>query len=531
MSYQLLKRLLLIAFGVAVLQVSLQGKCLNKRFKLVDYGNDEAAIAQLVADVNANGGGRVVFPENAVIEVSLEDDFSCGYTALPKPASILFGFYGCKKVSVDLNGSTIALKSNHSTKYIIFLFRDCKKFTLKNGTIIGDSRTHDYSPVIYRDQEIKTSHQWGYGVQVAGSSGIISHMTVSNMTGDGVYVSSFKDGPMVTHTRVNVEDCDIGFCRRNGVTVASTKGCKIANTKIHHIGTHDGISGASPQAGIDFEYEDGVGDIGAIEVVNCKIYDCTEKTISASNTTPPTPSAFLISKSYFEGSEFQIAKVQSSKGKRVVGCHFKDVSFFCGNAFVERCEFDLGTSLSYVHGTCFKDCFFIGETESHGARYGCCLVGNTLSKASFVNCTFRSIRGRNDGSAFQGFSGYHFPLNADFHNCHFVDCSFVIGNPEKESELSFTDCSFEDGCLIQNRGERVISFTRSRLENVSSYSNQNGRFSFNKCELIQDDPKIEYPIIYYGRHQVRNSTIKNTLPISESMKRRGVSRALIQEIE
>ena len=60
---------------------------------------------------------------------------------------------------------------NHSTNYSVIRFFDCKNFVVQNGSIVGDAMNHDYSPVIYKSKEYKTSHEWGYGIYCSGSTG------------------------------------------------------------------------------------------------------------------------------------------------------------------------------------------------------------------------------------------------------------------------------------------------------------------------------------------------------------------------
>lgn len=140
----------------------------NKKFYVEKLGavgdgktNDIAAFQALAKAVNANGGGIVVFPEGKVFSISVMDDYSCGHKSRPDDGAMAFNFEHCKNVVVDMNGSTIQLTPNHSTKYSFFRFFDCSSFCLSNGTLTGDVEEHDYSPVMYKGKEEKTSHQWG----------------------------------------------------------------------------------------------------------------------------------------------------------------------------------------------------------------------------------------------------------------------------------------------------------------------------------------------------------------------------------
>ncbi len=532
-THTVFPRLLSITLILAFLHVPTFGKCVNKRFYVERYGRDKIAFERLSADVNANGGGRVIFPKNAIYEISIADDPNAGHTAFPQETSIIFSFRNCKKVLVEMNGSTIKINNNHSSKYSFFFFYNCKSFQINDGFLIGDSKGHDYSPVLFRGKEELTSHQWGYGLNVVGSKGRIKNMKISYMTGDGIRISSYKNTHGEFHAKVVVDGCEISYCRRNGVTIGSTEGVNLVNITVHHIGTYEGVEGTLPQAGIDLEYEDKAGDTGQIIIDNCHFYECTTSTIVASNSSVPNPSRFIISNSTIEGSYFQLTNMQVRKSgeKLVKNCRFINTPINCGDAIVEGCAFEMGTKIHYVHGTTFKDCSFVGQLETADSKYGCCFGGNTYDPASFIKCTFRNVRGKNDDSYLQGFSGYSFKIVAYFDDCEFYNCSFAQGGAGAESNYSFRNCSLSDGCTLHNRSGNMVVFTKSKLFNVSSYASQKGQFSFEKCEIIQDDDDIKYPLLYFGNHRMKACVVTDGIEITPTMKALGVRRAIIQEIE
>lgn len=262
--------------GVATLMMLIFGTCqaeacARKRFKVTSYGTTPEAISRLVTDVNKNKGGRIIFPKEEAIVLPIVDDPSSGHRLLPQAASVVFFFNNCKYLDVDLNGSTIILEQNNSTKYALFLFRNCKSFSIRNGKIVGDARKHDYSTVLYNTAVEESTHEWGHGVMVIGSKGKIDGLNISNMTGDGIYVASQRKGKKTYEARIEIQNTEISYCRRNGITYASTMGFSLVNTSIHDIGSFEMINGTDPRAGIDFEYEDGVGCLGDVVISNCSI--------------------------------------------------------------------------------------------------------------------------------------------------------------------------------------------------------------------------------------------------------------------
>ena len=249
--------------------------------------NNLQVLHRLANAVNANGGGRVVFPKGKSFLVMFASDPNGGYAKVPLADAMALCFSHCKNITVDLNGSIIQVSPNHSTKYSVIRFFDCKNFVVQNGSIVGDAMNHDYSPVIYKSKEYKTSHEWGYGIYCSGSTGAISNMKISYMTGDGLYVGSTSHDKVAFHGKTTIDSCEISYCRRNGITGCSSQGLIITNTNVHHIGTYGGMTGTAPMAGLDLEYEDGVGDRGDITIENCQFTDCSKWGIVTANSLVP----------------------------------------------------------------------------------------------------------------------------------------------------------------------------------------------------------------------------------------------------
>ncbi len=500
---------LLLILSVFISSSSAKTTVLGEDFYVEQYGLDLAAFHQMVKDVNKNGGGRIIFPKGLVFFIRISNDYNGGHSSMPKDESIVLGFRHCRKVDVDMNGCTIVIEPNHSTKYAAFLFYNCREFSISNGRIIGDAKSHNYSSVKYQGNTEVSTHEWGHGIIVSGSNGIIQSIDISNMTGDGISVSSVQLHHNPLHAQVEISNSDISYCRRNGISCASTLGFSLINTHIHHIGTHNGIKGTSPQAGIDFEYEDRVGDKGDIVLKGCRITDCTEKVITSSNSTPPVPDSFLIEDCYLEGSSFQVYHVKKAKSKVIRNCTVVRCPIHLGDADVENTKFDLGLGVHYVSGGHYKNCEFIGTLEKTESNYGCTLAGTNLNEAVFENCSFSDIRAANNNSpSYQGFAGYHFPLRAVFKNCTISNCSFVRGNEKNASSFAFYDSKLTDGCMIYNLSENIpITFERCELTDVSAYQTQTGRFIFKNSKLEQKDRSMSQPLLLFGNNSFEKCII------------------------
>ena len=540
-SFNILFRLLLLLLFIVLAYPETMSACnngLNKKFYIDDYGavgdgsvNDIAAFQALAKDVNANGGGIVVFPLRKEFRIDIENDYSCGHKATPDDGAMAFNFEHCERIVVDMNGSTIFLSPNHSTKYSFFLFFDCSSFSLSNGILVGDVVGHDYSPVMYKGKEEKTSHQWGYGIQVRGSKGEIKNMNITRMTGDGIYFGSVRLSDGVYHAKVQISDCEISYCRRNGISCASSLGFDLIDTKIHHIGDWEktdempvSIAGCKPKAGIDFEYEGKAWDVGDIRIYGCSISNCTEKCIVTSNTSRPVVSSFEVSDCVFSGSVVHTNNLSSRGRKEIRDCRFFDASAFLGDAKVYQCIFEMGVVMNYVSRTSFYDCEFNGHLEQLGPKHGCFMAGTNMEQTLFQRCKFKNIKGYNDSTpAFQGFSGYVHPVNIHFVSCDFENCSFVVSQKNYDSHLTFDKCSLKNGCLIHNMGKEAIVFNDSELYDVQSYVTQNGVFFLNNCKIIQEDKTLACPLLSFGTHTMNKCSVVDKVGITPfSMRQYGV---------
>ena len=167
----------------------------------------------------------------------------------------------------DLNGSTISQSTNNKERYSVICLYDIENVVVKNGRLIGDKQTHNYT-------DIKGTHEWGYGIDIKGSVNItIDNIEISEMTGDGVCVSDLKEKDNENHVimpseNVNISNCNIYTCRRQGISAISVKGLNIYHNEIHN------IKGTNPQAAIDLETnDDGTQLVDNVKIYENKLYD------------------------------------------------------------------------------------------------------------------------------------------------------------------------------------------------------------------------------------------------------------------
>lgn len=163
---------------------------------------------------------------------------------------------------LDLNNSSIIHEKNSSERYTIINLYDVENVTICNGIIIGDKNIHDYNT-------IKSTHQWGYGIEINGSQNIqIYNVQVKDMTGDGIVLSNaYINGNFKLCNNIEIKNNCISNCRRQGITITSGKNIDIYQNEIY------GIYGNAPQSGIDLESDFNSDSIENIKICENVFYD------------------------------------------------------------------------------------------------------------------------------------------------------------------------------------------------------------------------------------------------------------------
>ncbi len=159
-------------------------------------------------------------------------------------------------ISIDFNGSTIKHIPNDKPCYVLISIIDCNNVEIKNGILEGDKDNHIYT-------EEGNTHEFGMGIDISGGSNIkISNMKITNMTGDGIFVGMEKTIP----DNVEISNCNIYDCRRQGISVLFANNISIINNEIHN------IKGTNPQSCIDLESGTLTNGIKNIKICGNKLY-------------------------------------------------------------------------------------------------------------------------------------------------------------------------------------------------------------------------------------------------------------------
>ncbi|MBR4032629.1 MAG: right-handed parallel beta-helix repeat-containing protein [Clostridia bacterium] len=176
-----------------------------------------------------------------------------------------------ENVTIDFCNSTLEIEPNGHEGYNAVNVVDCPNFTIKNGTLIGDRKAHDYTTT-------SSTHEWCYGISVSSAlteysedpvgGGTIYGMNVSEFPGDAICLkNNFGQGTVV------VDNCNLHHCRRQGISMLDGDTYVVKNTEIHHIGSFDGIKGAGPMTGIDIEPASGTLVVNNVVLENVYIHD------------------------------------------------------------------------------------------------------------------------------------------------------------------------------------------------------------------------------------------------------------------
>ncbi|WP_282173041.1 right-handed parallel beta-helix repeat-containing protein [Cytobacillus firmus] len=111
---------------------------------------------------------------------------------------------------------------------VLYLGPNVQNVTVKGGTYLGDRDTHDYSKKV---PDTGGTHEWGYGIQVAGAENIvIDDVKLEKFTGDGIIVTATT----VTGSTISEESLEIGGINDEGTPVEAEGKIRTKNREVTH---------------------------------------------------------------------------------------------------------------------------------------------------------------------------------------------------------------------------------------------------------------------------------------------------------
>ena len=141
--------------------------------------------------------------------------------------------------NICLDG-TITLLPVNSSQYSIFSIKNSHTVNIYgNGSIIGDKD---------KTNIIKGEH--GMGISITGSSSCISlnGLSILNCFGDAIYIGAeIQNDNYLEPSFIEIMNCELYQCRRQGVSIVIGHHIKINNCNIHD------IRGTAPGSAIDIE--------------------------------------------------------------------------------------------------------------------------------------------------------------------------------------------------------------------------------------------------------------------------------------
>jgi polygalacturonase len=135
-------------------------------------------------------------------------------------------------------GATLKAIGNSAQRSWVVKVWNVNNVEIVGGAVMGERTTHR-----------GTSGEWGYGINIQGSSKVYVHdITVSNAWGDGLLVGATGWGSSaVLSNGVTLNRVTSKNNRRQGLTICPANQVYVVNS------TFTGTNGTAPQAGIDIE--------------------------------------------------------------------------------------------------------------------------------------------------------------------------------------------------------------------------------------------------------------------------------------
>ena len=184
----------------------------SSMFADLSYGN---SLKDVLALINPNIHNKVIINEGKYILVALKPTDSC----LPVLGN----------TELIING-TIELAPNEYGKYYMIHVMGDDVIVRGNGELIGDRPKHQGK-----------EGQWGFGIYVNKSHHVkICDLSIRDCWGDCIYIGGKS-------TDVIVNNCNLSYGRRQGISITSAGDVMIKNCYISN------VAGTAPEYGIDVE--------------------------------------------------------------------------------------------------------------------------------------------------------------------------------------------------------------------------------------------------------------------------------------
>lgn len=475
-----------------------------KEFGAVGDGktDDTIAIQKAIEYLN-NNGGTLYFPVG---------DYNVSVT---NNGDSVINIQSDKKIDIDFFGSKIILKENSYPNYNIIKVNECTNANVRNGFLIGDRLSHDYNT-------INSTHEWGYGIFfVLTKNSTAYNMDISQMAGDAIVTKNGESGG-----KINIEQCNLHHCRRQGISVLDSDIIKISNTEIHHIGNFDKIKGTSPMSGIDLEPASGSLKINSVIMDNIKIHDTTSFGIVKGENILVDNIEIL--NSYIQNMSMQSLDIHNMINIKKSKIVYNDQTVFLTKVNFDNCNIELkGTGTVWLNNGIITNTTIEGKENISRYRF----VADKYCKIS--NVKFKNIKGTgnyetNNITDFGILFSNNHVNNLEkitFENCgihmnsgeiygkesKFINCYIYTNTTLAMKDLEFLNCVTK-----ANDGVTTISFYNCKSYDSGTFNGAikklyNCLFEFEDVIYYKDFP--EGSICENSTIRIKNNMWKNALKL------------------
>lgn len=322
----------------------------------------------------------------------------------------------------DFNGATIIQEPHGKQIGSTILLWQCEDTVVRNGIIVGDRETHDYSEEGTHENVI-VINIW------SGNRITIQDMVVRSCTGDCVLIAGTGSingfNPNEGAKNVLISNCDLSDARRQGISICNAFDCTVDNCIIHGIGLNpysdgDPRNGTAPRSAIDIEpwNETFIAElVMRTNITNCKFENNWRHIIEAGPYSYDTKVDSCVFKSEtpdkveyatdvtggYSGTNRTPDFRESYKNKFPVDVFWDNV-----NTTVTKCVF-INSTLSTVKVA--ESCIFSGD-------YNAISVGGDATMI-VENCTF-------EGTTLTGGSGVAKVLNSTINSIQLSQCKLEL---------------------------------------------------------------------------------------------------------
>ena len=167
-----------------------------------------------------------------------------------------------KSNTILRSASNISVERNDLITYAVIKIGSSSNVKMYGGSITGDVGNHSYRE--------GTTSEWGFGISMGGASNVlISGVSISKCTGDGIYIGGGKGGYIGDYTNASkniiLQDVRADGNRRQGISITCADGVTIKNCSLTNTGKYELTS---PGCGLDIEPNEGQS-VRGVSVSGC----------------------------------------------------------------------------------------------------------------------------------------------------------------------------------------------------------------------------------------------------------------------